>query len=60
MSSVFHLYRLFCLIFLFVLSIYLQGYPTSVTPDYFPFQVWDSLQVRLVAHKTNFLFINWS
>uniref|UniRef100_M1CQX4 Protein root UVB sensitive/RUS domain-containing protein n=1 Tax=Solanum tuberosum TaxID=4113 RepID=M1CQX4_SOLTU len=21
-----------------------EGYPTSVTPDYFPFQVWDSLQ----------------
>lgn len=23
------------------------GYPDSVTPDYFTFQLWDTLQVRL-------------
>ncbi|XVF03195.1 hypothetical protein REPUB_Repub04eG0240700 [Reevesia pubescens] len=23
-----------------------QGFPGSVTPDYVPFQVWDSLQVK--------------
>lgn len=26
-------------------SFLLQGFPSSVTPDYVPFQVWDSLQV---------------
>ncbi|KAL6012006.1 hypothetical protein ACLOJK_002476 [Asimina triloba] len=26
-----------------------QGFPSSVTPDYVPFQVWDSLQVMLNA-----------
>lgn len=24
----------------------LQGFPSSVTPDYVPFQIWDSLQVE--------------
>lgn len=29
----------------------LQGFPSSVTPDYVPFQVWDLLQVKENQHK---------
>jgi hypothetical protein len=29
--------------------LYWQGFPGSVTPDYVPFQVWDTLQVSLSA-----------
>ena len=25
----------------------MQGFPSSVTPDYVPFQVWDLLQVNI-------------
>jgi hypothetical protein len=28
-----------------------QGFPGSVTPDYVPFQMWDTLQVRLPARR---------
>jgi hypothetical protein len=30
----------------------LQGFPSSVTPDYVPFQVWDLLQVKENQHKS--------
>lgn len=33
-----------------------QGFPGSVTPDYVPFQMWDSLQVALKYLLFNFTF----
>ena len=43
---------IFFFFFFFFLSYYqsfvqLQGFPSSVTPDYVPFQIWDSLQVKV-------------
>lgn len=29
----------------------MQGFPSSVTPDYVPFQVWDLLQVKENQHQ---------
>lgn len=31
----------------------LQGFPSSVTPDYVPFQIWDSLQVIVILNYLN-------
>jgi len=45
------------LLFFLVVIDNIQGFPSSVTPDYVPFQIWDLLQVIKLRSMPNKLLL---